>query len=100
LRGNGLLNHDDLRLRLRGLLVLLIGAKVIIVVGISAEKNRNKATLSAQAIVPEGLMVIARRPADCRKVREIESQTRDARKTIKTERIGGGNESRGHTSTR
>src|ERR1700688_2899638 len=56
LRWSRLLNHDNLRLRLRllrRLLLRLIVARVIIVVGISAEQNRHERTLSAMAKVTE-----------------------------------------------
>jgi len=78
LRGDRLLDHDDLRLRrrlLHCLLVLLIVAQVIIGVGIAAKQNRDEGTLSAVAVVPEVRRVVAQCSANRRQVREIESQS-------------------------
>jgi hypothetical protein len=69
LRRSGLLNHHNLRLRLRRLgrlLVLLIGARVIVVVGISTEENRHEGSLPALAIVPEVPKAIGQSAADRR----------------------------------
>jgi hypothetical protein len=79
LRWSGLLDHDDLRLRLRllsRLLLRLIVAHVIKVVGISAKQNWYERILSATAIVT-GVRrrVVALSPGDRRQVRVVESQT-------------------------
>lgn len=96
LRRDRLLNHDNLRLRLRLLdrllprrLVLLIVALVIVAVGI-AKQYRHDGTLSAMSVVSEvGRRVVAERSTDRRQMREVKSQTGHARKAVRAERVCG-----------
>src|SRR5579864_355237 len=110
LRWNWLLNHDNLRLRLRfrnrllrRLLLLLIVAhliSVIGVIGIPAEQDWHERSLLEMMAVSEAERTIVQGSADRRQVREIESQTRHARVVVEAERIGNGSKPRGDPSSR